>query len=254
MVIVRLQQVILSIALSVFIVAPARAEMANELTGRAVVVDGDTLEIEGKTVNLFGIDAPEFVQFCEMDQFALPCGQRVATFLAVHIGDRVVHCSRHESSQINGLFAVCKVGDEDLAQWLVSNGHALAYRKYSDDYVSAEREARERRSNLWRWPRSFVPPWQWREQHAYVPKGVAADVDDRMRAPVRRVIELLLDKDYHQLARLGVADDLSRESHISQVEEAIATDRHTLIMPPEAGFERMTGLHPSGWTGKKAVN
>lgn len=246
-----LRQMSLSIAVSIFLVTPAHAEITNELIGYAVVVDGDTLEIEGSTVHLFGIDAPELMQFCEMDKVTLECGKRAYVFLAAHIGNRVVHCSRRNSDQIQGLVAVCKVGDEDLAQWLVSHGHALAYRRYSDDYLSAERDAIKRRVGLWRWPRSFVPPWQWREQHAYLPEGVAADLDDRLRAPVRRVIELLVDKDYHQLARLTDAGSLYRESHISRIEGAITKSRHVLVMPPEVEFERMPLIEIPNSTPKR---
>ncbi len=43
---------------------------------------------------------------------------------------------------------------------MVSEGWALAYRKYSKDYVAAEDAAREAGKGLWRG--KFVPPWDWR--------------------------------------------------------------------------------------------
>jgi len=54
---VRILAVVLALAA---LAGSARADMA----GRAQVVDGDTLEIGGEMVRLFGIDAPEPDQTC----------------------------------------------------------------------------------------------------------------------------------------------------------------------------------------------
>ena len=48
----------------------------------------------------------------------------------------------------------------DIGRRLVSAGWALAYRRYSKDYVAAENEARKARRGMWRG--TFVKPWEWR--------------------------------------------------------------------------------------------
>ena len=48
----------------------------------------------------------------------------------------------------------------DVSQRLVSAGWALAYRRYSTDYVDAEDEARKAKRGMWRG--SFMKPWVWR--------------------------------------------------------------------------------------------
>ena len=56
--------------------------------------------------------------------------------------------------------AVCRYGGEDLNAWMVSQGWALAYRRYAQDYVDEEAGAKAARVGIWRG--DFVPPWDWR--------------------------------------------------------------------------------------------
>ncbi len=45
-----------------------------EISGPARVVDGDTLEVAGERIRLYGIDAPEKDQTCSIDARAWACG------------------------------------------------------------------------------------------------------------------------------------------------------------------------------------
>ena len=44
---------------------------------------------------------------------------------------------------------------------MVKLGWALAYRKYSKDYVIDEKNAKENKLGLW--SGSFIKPWKWRK-------------------------------------------------------------------------------------------
>jgi endonuclease YncB( thermonuclease family) len=63
------------------------AAAASELTGRASVIDGDTIEIRGERIRLHAIDAPESGQWC-LDGVGkrYRCGQRAAFVLDDRIG------------------------------------------------------------------------------------------------------------------------------------------------------------------------
>jgi endonuclease YncB( thermonuclease family) len=128
--------------------------------GTASVIDGDTLEIHGQRIRLYGIDAPESDQLCKENGQRYRCGQKAAIALSDFIGWRTVSCRQRDTDRYGRIVALCSVSDQDLGTWLVSNGHALAYRKYSLDYVGAERAAAAARIGIW--AGEFDAPWEWR--------------------------------------------------------------------------------------------
>lgn len=140
---------------------PARAQ-GPTLQGVASVIDGDTLEIHGTRIRLHGIDTPESGQRCEDANGALyRCGQWAALALANRIGRRTVICEQTDiDHRHDRIVAVCMLDDVDLNEWLVRDGAALAYRRYSLDYVSAEDVARRDRRGIW--AGRFIAPWDWR--------------------------------------------------------------------------------------------
>ncbi len=129
--------------------------------GPASVIDGDTLEIRGVRIRLHGIDAPESRQSC-VDPRGRPwrCGQQAALKLYEKIGRSSVSCVGRNSDRYGRLVAICSIGDQNLNQWMVSQGWAVAYRKYSLDYAPEEAEAKSLRRNIW--SGQFDLPWNWR--------------------------------------------------------------------------------------------
>lgn len=131
-----------------------------ELSGRASVIDGDSIEVAGREIRLHGIDAPEFMQTCLAGGKSWRCGRRAARTLARRISGRRVVCTEKDRDRYGRIVARCRQGGEDLNAWLVANGWALAYRRHSRAYVDEEAAARAARRGIWRG--EFVPPWEWR--------------------------------------------------------------------------------------------
>lgn len=136
---------------------------ASDLAGHARLVDGDTIEIAGQSVRLHGIDAPESGQHClNADGNLFPCGALAADMLGQMIAGHRVVCSGHEHDRYGRLVAICRVGGRDLNARMVRLGLALAYVKYSDDYLPQQREATRAGRGLW--AGTFQPPAQYRAE------------------------------------------------------------------------------------------
>ncbi len=130
------------------------------MTGQASVIDGDTIELHGQRIRLRGIDAPESGQLCYIGGKRWRCGKDAANVLADLIDRRPVACQERDRDRYGRVVAVCRVAGQDLGAWLVGNGLALAYRRYSTAYVRQEAEARSARRGLW--AGAFMKPWRWR--------------------------------------------------------------------------------------------
>lgn len=131
------------------------------LSGLVTVVDGDTLDLNGQRIRLHGVDAFERNQTCGTGASAWPCGQVAAQTLARRLDGRAVTCEPLDTDRYGRTVARCRTGGEDVAAFLVDRGLAVAYRRYSDDYVAAESHARRAGIGVWRDP-AFTSPEDWR--------------------------------------------------------------------------------------------
>lgn len=143
----------------------AAAAMASTgvVQGRASVIDGDTLEVQGERIRLYGIDAPEAGQSClDARGRSYRCGQRAAFALSDKVGARPVLCQSTGRDRYGRMVARCSLAGEDLQAWMVRNGHALAFVRYSKTYRTQEAEAKASGAGMW--TGSFEAPWEWRRR------------------------------------------------------------------------------------------
>ena len=134
------------------------------MTGRARVIDGNSMEIGSSRIRLFGIDAPEGRQDCRDAQGrSYRCGETARRALADLIGGREVTCTPVGASHDRNV-ALCTAQGRDLSEAMVRAGHALELRQHSQGrYAAAEREAREAKRGMW--AGEFERPGQWRADH-----------------------------------------------------------------------------------------
>jgi endonuclease YncB( thermonuclease family) len=124
-------------ALAAALVAQPAAS-AEIVAGRASVIDGDTIEIHDIRVRIEGIDAPESSQLCTRDGQRYRCGREATFALADRIGAHIVTCTRTTTDRYGRMVAICDVDGTDIGRWMVEQGYAIAYRKYSMAYVPTE--------------------------------------------------------------------------------------------------------------------
>ena len=146
--------------------SPARqtqaADRPVEILGSVPrIVDADTLEVAGQKVRLQGIDAPESAQTCrQATGQRYQCGDQATQALRTRIGTDAVTCTIAGRDRYLRALGMCYAADgTDLNGWLVRQGHALAYRKYSTKYVPEEDQARAAQAGLW--AGAFIKPWDW---------------------------------------------------------------------------------------------
>lgn len=144
--------------------------LAATVEGRARAVDGDTLEVAGQKVRLFGVDAPELDQTCERGGRRWACGVAAREALAGIVGRKRLVCEVREVDRYGRAVAVCQAGGADVGALMVRQGMAIAYRRYSGRYVNAENAARDEGLGLW--------SAEWQEPEAYRHEGRAQAVPD----------------------------------------------------------------------------
>ncbi|MFP6759120.1 MAG: thermonuclease family protein [Alphaproteobacteria bacterium] len=151
----RLALIVFTAAL---IAAPGRAEPI----GRATVIDGDTLEIDGETIGLWGIDAPELEQSCrEPNGAPWPCGRHAKQLLSRLAEGRMVVCRVLSDGQFRMTRARCSADNRDLGWAMVAFGFALDDVRYSSGaYGSPQRQSANVQAGIW--SGTFVTPWEWR--------------------------------------------------------------------------------------------
>jgi endonuclease YncB( thermonuclease family) len=133
------------------------------LKGRTRVIDGDTIELAGKRIRIFGIDAPEQDQTCERGGGGTwNCGAEATRYLRRITGSQIVDCSVRTTDVYGRYVARCLVEDEDLGRAMVRSGFAINTSR-AGDYAAEQASARAGRLGIW--SGTFQDPKAWRDAH-----------------------------------------------------------------------------------------
>ena len=140
------------------------------VSGKATVTDGDTIVINDERIRFGGIDAPESnffgkKQFCYLEDIEVLCGKLSAAKLKKKIGNNIVNCViENEKDSYKRHIGECFVNNESLSVYMVRNGFAFDYPKYSNEKFKKDQEFAEYYS-LGLWNMKFEYPWIWREKN-----------------------------------------------------------------------------------------
>ncbi|MCK1361230.1 thermonuclease family protein [Bradyrhizobium sp. 199] len=136
---------------------------AGQVRGVPQIVDADTVYIGQSKIRFNGVDAPETDQVClDAAGKTWTCGIEAREQLRSFSKDREWSCELAGTDKYRRSLGSCAVGGENVSRWLVQNGWALAFRRYSAEYVHDEDVARERQRGLW--GGAFIAPWDWRHR------------------------------------------------------------------------------------------
>lgn len=151
---------------SVTVASAAKTEPSkvSRISGPATAIEGDLLEIAGKRVRLYGIDAPEMKQSCRVMIFAWGCGEEAQKMLSALIADRTVTCAEMTRDVVGMPEALCQTDGVQLNETMVRIGMALS--RPSEPRAFAAEEAAAERAGVGLWRSSFEKPWEWRAANA----------------------------------------------------------------------------------------
>ena len=164
----KLSQILFSSLLLLFIFSSS-IYSKEIIIGKAEVIDGDTIKINSKSIRLFGIDAPEKKQKCKKFFLSISflsfqkkynCGTVSTEHLKKKIQHKVIKCVSDSNDRYKRYLAICYLNKLDLNKWMVKNGYAVAYKKYSKKYVLDEQYAKENELGIWKG--AFTEPEKWR--------------------------------------------------------------------------------------------
>lgn len=143
---------------------------AKEIIGLPRIVDGDTIHIGEYKIRLEGIDAPEMKQTCKLQYLKLSflsfnktyyCGVKSKEKLSKKINNKKINCKISSRDRYKRYIATCYKNKTNLNKWMVRNGHAVAYLRYSKKYYRDENYAKKKGLGLWRG--AFLRPEKWRK-------------------------------------------------------------------------------------------
>ena len=135
----------------------------NLYASHVTVVDGDTIKLGDVKIRFSGIDAPEINQTCVASEGKVACGKISRDILITKVTNNKISCTEEGKDVYGRVLGECFVNGESLSRYLVREGFAFAYRKYSDKFILDEEYAKSNRLGMW--SMKFQYPWDYRKSN-----------------------------------------------------------------------------------------
>ncbi len=138
------------------------------------VIDGDTLDLDGRRIRLANMDAPESRQKCRGASGKLyDCGQAATNALRAMTLAGPLICKGNQFDRDKRLIAHCFVNGNDLGEAMILQGWARAFLKYGDEYLAQEQLAKK--AGLGLWAGDHEAPWEVRPVRGVPAPQIAPD-------------------------------------------------------------------------------
>lgn len=150
------------LAIAAFLLSWAGAASAAEtVSGQAVAVDSDVIEVAGRRVMLHGLESVERNQTCRIDGILWECWPAAVRQLEILLSEGPVTCEPVAEPDVYGrLLAHCRLNGKSLNEAFVRSGFAVARADETDAFVAAEKSAEAERIGLWQG--EFMRPTDFR--------------------------------------------------------------------------------------------
>ncbi len=138
------------------------AQSRTRLSGKAYVIDGDSIRVKGYDIRLAGIDATEHGQTAvSWDGRTIDQGEIAKRVLIKKLRGNQAHVDVHNQDHYGRWVGTVWVEDRDICRELVREGVAWACfgEQYRKDQALARREGRGMWNN-----REMVHPGQWKRE------------------------------------------------------------------------------------------
>ena len=135
----------------------------NLFASHVTVIDGDTIRLGDVKIRFSGIDAPEINQTCVASEGKVACGKISRDLLIEKVTNNKISCTDEGKDFYGRVLGECFVNGESLSAYLVREGFAFAYRKYSNKYKEDEEYAKFNKLGMW--SMEFQYPWDYRRNN-----------------------------------------------------------------------------------------
>lgn len=141
-----------------------KEEKSAEISGRARVIAPDLIRVDGVTVKLAGIEAPEAEQICtKSNGRRSKCAAAAKAALASMLRNRIISCTPSREDDTGVVIAQCDIDGTNINAELVRSGFAFsANDSFFGSLSSEEESARSGHAGLWQG--EVERPSEWREK------------------------------------------------------------------------------------------
>lgn len=157
---------------------PRNAYLPDKITGKAQVIDGDTLDLiyeaplagryrQTSRIRLDAVDACESTQSAKYDGVRWPCGAVATAWLVARTIGREITCRPSSIDSYGRYLARCSADGADIGLAGLTEGMMIVYRHCTQpiesEYEQAEALARSSKRGLWL--SEFTDPYNHRKQN-----------------------------------------------------------------------------------------